>query len=230
MTINEALMPNISHVAISLFAFILFAPSLEAQVNITSTLSSLTVEHGAEEVVIERVQDTENLIDFNYQFTSRPCPPFCVQPMQLAPGVETIGELELLDYLRRREESGAAVLLIDSRTSDWAERGMIPGAINIPWTELYPGRASAEQIAEHLEFSFGARFSEGLWHFSSARTLILYCNGMWCGQSPTNIRALLEIGYPAQKLKWYRGGMQAWETLGLTTIAADTDSSFDDDF
>jgi len=48
--------------------------------------------------------------------------------------------------------------------------------------------------------------------------LLLYCNGPWCGQSPTNIRTLLTLGYPAHKIKWYRGGMQAWESLGLTTV------------
>jgi rhodanese-related sulfurtransferase len=59
---------------------------------------------------------------------------------------------------------------------------------------------------------------EGLWNFGAAKTLVFYCNGPWCGQSPTNIRALLEYGYPAHKLKWYRGGMQAWEQLGFTTV------------
>jgi len=40
---------------------------------------------------------------------------------------------------------------------------------------------------------------------------------MWCGQSPTNIKDLLALGYPAHKIKWYRGGMQDWEILGLNT-------------
>jgi hypothetical protein len=29
---------------------------------------------------------------------------------------------------------------------------------------------------------------------------------------------LLKFGYPPHKLKWYRGGMQDWEILGLTTV------------
>jgi len=41
---------------------------------------------------------------------------------------------------------------------------------------------------------------------------------MWCGQSPSSIKTLLRFGYPAKKLKWYRGGMQDWEILGLTVI------------
>jgi hypothetical protein len=47
---------------------------------------------------------------------------------------------------------------------------------------------------------------------------VMFCNGMWCGQSPNNIRNLLGFGYPAHKIKWYRGGMQTWEILGLTTV------------
>ena len=53
---------------------------------------------------------------------------------------------------------------------------------------------------------------------AGAKTLVMFCNGMWCGQSPANIRTLLRFGYPADKLKWYRGGMQDWEILGLTTV------------
>ena len=29
---------------------------------------------------------------------------------------------------------------------------------------------------------------------------------------------LLTLGYPAEKLKWYRGGMQSWEQFGFTTV------------
>jgi hypothetical protein len=28
----------------------------------------------------------------------------------------------------------------------------------------------------------------------------------------------MRFGYPANKIKWYRGGMQDWEILGLTTV------------
>ncbi|MDH5471784.1 MAG: rhodanese-like domain-containing protein, partial [Gammaproteobacteria bacterium] len=37
-------------------------------------------------------------------------------------------------------------------------------------------------------------------------------------QSPNNIKNLLKLNYPAEKIKWYRGGMQNWENLGLTTV------------
>ena len=62
---------------------------------------------------------------------------------------------------------------------------------------------------------------DALWNFAGAKTLVFYCNGPWCGQSPTNIKQLLSLGYPAHKLKWYRGGIQAWKSLGLTTVPYD---------
>ena len=133
--------------------------------------------------------------------------------------METIGELEMIEYLRQVSEGNEDILVIDSRTPDWVEKGTIPGSINIPWTELKPGAgADPFKIAEILEQHFGAISLEGLWDFSNARTLVLFCNGMWCGQSPANIKTLLRFGYPAHKLKWYRGGMQDWESLGLTVV------------
>ncbi len=73
-------------------------------------------------------------------------------------------------------------------------------------------------IAEIMNQQFGVIEQEGLWDFSKAKTLVLFCNGMWCGQSPRNIMALVKFGYPAEKIKWYRGGMQNWEILGLSTV------------
>ncbi len=54
--------------------------------------------------------------------------------------------------------------------------------------------------------------------FHGAKTLVFYCNDPWCGQSPTNIKQLLALGYPVHKLKWHRGGIQGWKALGLTTV------------
>jgi rhodanese-related sulfurtransferase len=187
-------------------------------VRITEDLEYLDVTHQGKTVRIMRNQDPENTVNPAYARTSRNCPPFCVQPIQIAEGVETIGEIELLDYLKRAEQ-GDDVLIIDSRTPDWVKNGTIPGSINIPWTTLTPtAGADPFSIADILQKRFGVRNQEGLWDFTDAKTLVLFCNGMWCGQSPANIRSLLSFGYPAQKLKWYRGGMQAWEILGLTVV------------
>ncbi|MCP4697394.1 MAG: rhodanese-like domain-containing protein [Gammaproteobacteria bacterium] len=197
----------------------------EYKVNISAKLPYIDVRHEGKTVRLQRNQDTENMVDFDFSFTSRPCPPFCIQPIKLAEGVETVGELELIDYLRRMTAGDDSIVVIDSRVKKWVARGMIPGAINIPWTKLHPVHSDPKEIAEVLEFQLGAAKNDKLWNFEHAKTLVLYCNGMWCGQSPSSIRALLIVGYPAHKLKWYRGGMQAWKILGLTTVISDKDKA-----
>jgi len=188
-------------------------------VGITAALPAVDVIHDGRPVRIQRDPDNLNQIDPDFALTSRPCPPYCVQPMQLAPGVETLGELEVIDYLRRTTLRDDAVLVIDSRDVDWLARsGILPGAIHIPWTRLHPSQSEPEAIAEILTLQFGASRTGLLWNFENAKTLVFYCNGPWCGQSPTNIKQLLALGYPAHKLKWYRGGMQDWKSLGLTTV------------
>ena len=69
-----------------------------------------------------------------------------------------------------------------------------------------------------MEGVFNVASNEELMDFSNCKTAVMFCNGMWCGQSPNNIANLLKFGYPAHKIKWYRGGMQDWEILGLTTV------------
>jgi rhodanese-related sulfurtransferase len=191
----------------------------EIAVKITKELAAVEVMHDGQKVKIMRNQDEKNTVNKSFAKTSRKCPPFCIQPSILAPGVETIGEVEMLDYLARMSGGDDSILVIDSRTPDWVKKGTIPGSVNIPWTSLNPAKgASPIDIADIMSGKFGAREQEGLWDYSNAKTLVLFCNGMWCGQSPNNIANLLKFGYPAHKIKWYRGGMQDWEILGLTTV------------
>ncbi len=189
----------------------------DLRVKITETLPYVELGVGKDRILLMRHQDPEHVVPSPYNQTARDCPPYCVQPMHVAPGVETIGELEVIEYLRRAA-AGEPVLVIDSRTPVWTARGIIPGAIEIPYTRLDPAVADPAAVAELMELELGVARVDGLWSFATAKTLVLYCNGPWCGQSPTNIRALLNYGYPAHKLKWYRGGIQAWEQLGLTTV------------
>jgi rhodanese-related sulfurtransferase len=192
----------------------------DEHVYITHDLPDVEVLHNKHPVRIQRNPDTLNIIDSEYALTSRPCPPFCIQPMILADGVDTIGELELIDYLRAISAGNDRIMVVDSRTEDWTRRtGIIPGAIVIPWDKLFLAKNDPEKVAEILEDKFKAHRNGPFWEFSQAKTLVLYCNGAWCGQSPTNIKTLLSLGYPAHKLKWYRGGMQDWKSLGLTTVA-----------
>ncbi len=194
------------------------AAAMAEPVGITPEIDKVTVKHNGENVDIMRNQDNEATVNPAFAKTSRPCPPFCIQPASLAPGVETIGEVELIDYAKRMSDGDDTIILVDSRTPDWVSRGTIPGAVNIPWTQLNPAQgATPFDIAAIMNERFGVTESEGLFNFDGAKTAVMFCNGMWCGQSPNNIMNLLRFGYPAHKIKWYRGGMQDWEILGLTT-------------
>ncbi len=188
-------------------------------VGITPDIMKIPVTVNGETVEFIRNQDNNATVNPAFAKTSRPCPPFCIQPSNLATGVETIGEVELMQFAKQMNEGDSSIIVIDSRTPDWVDRGTIPTAMNVPWTNLNPAKgATPLEIAEILESTFNVTESEGLFDFSQCRTAVMFCNGMWCGQSPNNIKNLLRLGYPAHKIKWYRGGMQDWEILGLTTI------------
>jgi rhodanese-related sulfurtransferase len=164
-----------------------------------------------------RNQDQKNQVNPDYARTSRKCPPFCIRPIITHQGVETIAELEVINYIQEMA-AGKNVMLVDNRTPDWHIKGTIPGAVNVPYTRINR-RMGADNVsvAESLAL-FGAVEGDKGWDFSKAKTLVMFCNGMWCGQSPLGIDGITELDYPVEKIKWYRGGMQDWELLGLTTV------------
>ena len=190
------------------------------EVNITKEIDQFQVRHGDKTITIKRNQDTGAMLEFNFARTSRPCPPFCAQPMQAAPNVQTIGEVELVDFMRHSLADGSG-LLLDARTPDWYQRGTIPGSINIPFTHLNPQQGADDITLEDALNKLGVTATDAGWDFSQAKTLVLWCNGPWCGQSPTAIRGLLSIGYPADKLLYYRGGMQLWRIFALPVVSPD---------
>ncbi len=204
-------------------------------VGITPDIMSVTVIHNGQPVEVMRNQDNKNIVIDAFAKTSRPCPPFCIQPMVLAEGVETLGEVEVLDYAAKMSAGDSNIMLVDSRTPDWVAKGTIPGAVNIPWTLLTPSKgATTEVITNTMTEQFNVQLADGVdfieiddaiannrvsevFDYNRAKTLVMFCNGMWCGQSPASITTLLKYGYPAEKIKWYRDGMQSWEILGFTT-------------
>lgn len=169
-------------------------------VGITPEIMSVTVETGSGPREIARIQDNGNVIEDDWGRTSRPCPNFCIQPMIPAEGVSPIGELELLDFLQDPE-----VTVIDSRTPDWFTEGTIPGAVNMPYTQM------VDRLGE-----LGCLIDFDGWDCADAHEVVLFCNGPWCGQSPAAIRRMIEAGYPAERIHYYRPGMQGWRMLGLT--------------
>jgi len=181
-------------------------------VMISAGVQSVELKHNGSPVTLMRNQDRTSKIANFYRPTHRgkiqPLHPF--KPHQ----VETIGELEMIDYLKKFSAGDDHLIIIDSRTQAWVKRsGIIPGAVNIPFTEF----KNTENARDIMEDSFDVLTGE-TFDFSNAKTLVMYCNGIWCGQSPTAIKKLLSMGYPAAKIKYFRGGMQNWKALGLNTV------------
>jgi len=237
----KGLITRISTVTLLVSAvFLINSNAAALDVNLTDYLAYLEVDHNGEQVRIQRIQDTGNVLNDGFAKTSRKCPPFCIQPMKVAPGVATIGEAEIFRFMERDLADGSG-LIIDARTASWYKKGTIPGSVNIPFTD-FTGESGAPETIRSLEKLGGVQrgevgwFTRGLeklmavlglfnadqmtdtWDFSNARDVVFWCNGPWCGQSPRAIDGLLSHGYPPEKVYYYRGGMQMWKVLGLTVV------------
>lgn len=202
-----------------LFAFIIAGifPAMSAlaqEVRITPDLPFIELELGEDFFVIERNQDNSAVIAAAFAKTSRPCPPFCVNPMSAGEGVETVGEVELIAFLEDNVQVNDGYL-VDARTANFFRAGTIPGSINLPFN-LFTPSSDNPFLTPMLNQLGGVLETSGIWDFSNAPKLMLFCNGPWCDQSPRAIRNLMSLGYPAEKLFYYRGGMQNWLMLGLT--------------
>lgn len=216
---------------------LLFSSSaFSLDVKITASQDYVEVISQGNLVRVQRIQDQDHILEGGFAKTSRKCPPFCIQPMSAGDGVVTVAQLELLTFMEQEllDETG---VIVDARTYSWYKRGTIPGSINIPFTvfaldyddpTLIDAMRSLggkrrgdiggfERSMEKMGFMGGDHKNDS-WDFTSAKKLILWCNGPWCGQSPRAISNLLKLGYPAEKLFYYRGGMQTWQSLGLTII------------
>jgi rhodanese-related sulfurtransferase len=118
-----------------------------------------------------------------------------VQPIEIAAGVRTVGELEVIEHL----ENGLPA--IDTRQRHFHRNATIPGARRIPHDEVL-GRVG---------------------ELDPSIPTVFFCNGPQCTATPQTIHALLDAGYPAEAILYYRGGMHDWVTLGYPT-RADHDS------
>lgn len=113
-----------------------------------------------------------------------------IRPIELASGVRTVGELEVIDHLQK------GLPLIDTRLHAAHVRSTIPGARNIPHSEILDRREELDQAVESVYF----------------------CNGPQCAATPDAVSSLLGAGHPPAAILYYRGGMHDWVTLGLPVL------------
>ena len=138
-----------------------------------------------------------------------------IQPMSVHPKVETYGEMEVMHFFKQMQQS-SEMLLVDSRGESWFNYRTIPGAVNIEHQVIaHPDKyPKAFQNALTL---LGVKADKRGYDFSKAKQVVFFCNGAWCSQSPRMIKNLMALGYPPEKMKWYRGGMHDWLTLSMTS-------------
>ena len=110
-----------------------------------------------------------------------------IQPLRLPGGVETVGELEVLDHAR----AGGA--LVDTREPEYVLYGTLPGAVAIRHEDILDGLADLDPDGP----------------------VVLFCNGPQCTATPQAVAELLEAGWDPARLRYYRGGIHDWVTLGL---------------
>ena len=200
---------------LSLLASLLAADEGKTTVKITEEMPiAYTVDSG-KKIKIERIQDTNNHLTDDYTKTSRPCPPFCIQPTKVDPNIKNIAEIEIIQFMKDKVVNGTGVL-IDARLKSWFELETIPSAINIPFPIM---QNASKKKAELIFKVLGMKVEkDGTWNFENAKELAIFCNGLWCQQSAHFISGLLKYNYPTSKLNYYRAGFQGWKLLGLTTI------------
>ena len=136
-------------------------------------------------------------------------------PMQIHKDIETYGEMEVMAFVKEMQKD-ESMLFIDTRDEEWYEYRTIPGAINIHYAYMMMPKVFEEEYKASL-VKLGVLTKNKFFDFSRAKTILLFCNGAWCSQSPKMVKALLSLGYPPEKIKWYRGGMQTWLAAGMTS-------------
>lgn len=192
--------------------------ALAQDVRITTFRDDSTFTLNGRTFTVARNPDTTATVPDDYALTSRACPPNCVQPMVAADGVATIAELEVLDFLEDVVTGGGG-LLIDTRATAAFGADTIPGAVNVPQVTL---EAENRYRADILRALGAVDTADGGLDFTNALSLVLFAGGPWSPDATQSVKLLVDAGYPADKLSFYRGGMQAWVQLGLTTLQTQT--------
>ncbi|CAA6806786.1 MAG: Rhodanese-like domain-containing protein [uncultured Sulfurovum sp.] len=146
-----------------------------------------------------------------------------LQPMYLGKDIKTVGELEVLLHIKSAQESPKEYALIDARTEQWFKQMTIPSAINLPFNRIaYEEDKDEDEFESEEDYKaykkdykrmfklLNVKVVDDELDFSKAKSLVVFCNGSWCSQSPNAIYKLVNMGYPMDKLLWYRGGLQDW--------------------
>lgn len=181
------------------------------KVKITPDISYIYAYHKGKAVKVHRIQDTKNKLTGEYAKIYRPGKD--IQPIKMHDDIRTIAEVEVLNFMKDKVNKRQG-LLVDLRPKADYRKETIPASVNIP-ASVKDNPAKLKKIMK----IFGVKkLADGSLDTSKALELAFYCNGLWCDKSSEFIKTMLDNGYPADKMLYYRGGFQMWKILGFTTI------------
>lgn len=173
---------------------------LKQFIKITPDISSITTLYQEKEVLVKR-----------HQKEDKTCPPFCIQPMNIE-GVRTVGELETLSFIDKKNNNRLK-LLLDVRENQDYQEATIPSAINLPLSMLDEKSPYYTKVLKLL----GAKKVNDTWYFKNAHTLLVFGQSFMSNEAVVMIQRLQALNYPNDKILYYRSGMEGWIMSGLTT-------------
>jgi len=182
------------------------------------TKSNNSVKKVSKKIVkITKDLDTVNVLFQKKKFNierigERACPPYCISPMNIGK-IKTIGELETIHFISSLTKNIGRIV-VDARTTLEYKKSTIPTAINIPYSMLNPKSKYRDQILKLL----GVKKLKNSWYFKRVHKLLIFDNGILDNKATKIINSLIKIGYPQNKLLYYRGGVDSWRRLGLTLL------------
>jgi rhodanese-related sulfurtransferase len=140
-----------------------------------------------------------------------------IQPLYINNKIKTYAEIELMNFIyTKSSKSPSKYILVDSRKNSWFDFRTIPSSVNIPFEDLKYDEDFEEEFKKAYK-NLGIKVIDiNKYDFTNVKTAIFFCNGPWCPVSSKSIKYLSSIGYPEDKMIWYRGGMSSWEGLSLS--------------
>jgi rhodanese-related sulfurtransferase len=102
--------------------------------------------------------------------------------------------------------SQGEAIVFDARPTEEYALGHIPGALNLA---AKPGVPLSVYVSDVAELD---RLLEG----NRATSIVLYCNGLFCGRGKRLAEDLLAAGY--RNVRRYQLGIPAWRALGGVTV------------
>jgi len=140
-----------------------------------------------------------------------------IQPLYINEKIKTYSEIEVMNFLyTKSSKEPSNYILVDSRKKSWFDFRTIPSSVNIPFEDLKYDEDFEDDFVKAYK-NLGIKvINKKQFDFTNVKTAIFFCNGPWCPISSKSIKYLSSIGYPLDKMIWYRGGMSSWESLSLS--------------